>query len=281
MAPWNDRNGRFSELKALALLAAFAPALWIAIQWQQAWLGPRVLNEVIHQTGSWSVRFLLATLAVTPLRHVAGWSRLISIRRILGLTALAWGVVHLALYIVDQSFDWWKIGSEIVLRTYLTIGFVALLGMAAMGATSTDGMIRRLGATRWRRLHSVIHVVAVLSILHFFMQSKIDTSEATLMLGFLVLLELHRLLIRRRIALTFLPLAGAAAVAGLVTAALEAGWYAAATNVPPALVLQANVYFDLAIRPAWWVAAVGLSAALLGRSTPRPARDGRTAGAAV
>lgn len=276
LLPWNDRSGRLSPLKAVALLSALVPAVWILIQWQQGWLGPRQLNEAIHQTGSWSVRFLLATLAVTPLRHIGGWTKLISIRRILGLTALAYGLAHLGLYAVDQHLDLAKIASEIALRTYLTIGFVALLGMAAMGATSTDGMIRRLGTARWRRLHAIVHGVAVLSILHFFMQSKIDASEAALMLGFLVLLELYRVMIRLRMPLKPVPL-GLAAVAGAVTAALlEAGWYEAATKVAGRAVLEANLYFDVAIRPSWWVLAVGLAVAVLGASTASPpARRGR------
>ncbi|MEJ1161238.1 sulfite oxidase heme-binding subunit YedZ [Prosthecomicrobium sp. N25] len=275
MAPWYDRSGRFSVLKAAALACALLPALWLALRWQQGWLGARPLNEAIHQAGLWSIRFLLATLAVTPLRHIGGWTKLISIRRILGVTALAYGLLHLVLYAGDQAFDLAKIASEIVLRTYLTIGFLALCAMAAMGATSTDAAIRRLGAARWRRLHALIHPVAVLAVLHFFMQSKIDASEAALMLGFLVLLELYRVLIRRRIALTFVPLAATAAVAGLATALLEAGWYAAATKVPPDAVLEANLYLDLAVRPAWWVLGVGLSAALLGRATPRAEADAR------
>lgn len=280
MAPWLDRNGRFSELKALALLAAAVPLVWLAVRWQQDWLGPRRLNAVIHETGAWSVRFLLAALAVTPLRHVTGATRLIQIRRILGLTALAYGVVHLGLYVVDQAFDWGKIASEILLRTYLTIGFVALLGMAVMGATSTDGMIRRLGATRWRRLHAVVHLVAVLSILHFFMQSKIDASEATLMLGLLVLLELHRLLIRFRVGLAFAPLAAVAAAAGVATALLEAGWYAAATKVPADAVIEANFYLDIAVRPSWWVFATGLSVAFYALTHARPSGRPQTTQAA-
>lgn len=279
MLPWTDRSGRFSPLKAIAFLSALVPAIWILVQWQQGWLGPRQLNEAIHQTGSWSVRFLLATLAVTPLRHIGGWTKLISIRRMLGLTALAYAVAHLGLYAVDQHLDLAKIASEIVLRTYLTIGFVALLGMAAMGATSTDGMIRRLGAIRWRRLHAIVHGVAVLSILHFFMQSKIDASEAALMLGFLVLLELYRLMIRLRIPLRPVALGGAAALGAGATALLEAGWYEAATKVPGRAVLEANLYFDVAIRPSWWVLAVGLSIAVLGATTAAPSpRRGRESG---
>lgn len=268
--PWTDRSDRFSPLKAVALTAALVPALWILIQWQQGWLGPRQLNEAIHQTGSWSVRFLLAALAVTPLRHIGGWTKLIVIRRTLGLTALAYAVAHLGLYAVDQHLDLAKIASEIVLRTYLTIGFVALLGMAVMGATSTDGMIRRLGAARWRRIHAVVHGVAILSVLHFFMQSKIDASEAALMLGFLVLLELYRLMIRRRMPLKPLPLAVAAVFGAGVTALLEAGWYEAATKVAGRAVLEANLDFDVAIRPSWWVLAVGLSVAMLGASSAAP-----------
>lgn len=271
MYPWNDRTGRFSALKAATFAATLMPAVWILLEWRLGWLGPRQLNEAIHQTGLWSVRFLIATLAVTPLRHIAGWTRILIVRRMLGLTALAYLMLHFGLYAVDQSLDVTRIATEIALRTYLTIGFVALLAMLALGATSTDGMIRRLGAEKWRRLHGLVHPIAILAILHFFMQSKIDVSEAALMLGFLVLLELYRWLIRRRIPLTPLTLAATGVVGGLATALLEAGWYGVATKIPASAALEANLYFDLAIRPAWWVLGVGLSVALLAAGDRRPA----------
>ena len=232
--PWNDRRGRFSALRAVVLTGLIAPAVWIGIEWDLGWLSPRVLNEAIHQTGQWTVRFLLLALAVTPLRHVTGWTKLIGVRRMIGLSALFYVLAHFSLYCLDQRLDVGRIASEIVLRIYLTVGFAAILGLIALGATSTDGMIRRLGGLNWRRLHSFVHAIAVLAILHFFMQSKIDTYEATLMLGGLLILEGCRLIVWRGVSFRLAPLSLGlnAVVAAVLTALLEAGWYGLATRVP-------------------------------------------------
>ncbi|MDR3374522.1 MAG: ferric reductase-like transmembrane domain-containing protein [Ancalomicrobiaceae bacterium] len=263
--PWNDRRGRFSPLRAVVLAGLIAPAVWILLEWHLGWLGPRVLNEAIHQTGEWTVRFLLLALAVTPLRHATGWTRLIGIRRLTGLAALFYVLAHFSLYCVDQRLDILRIASEIVLRIYLTIGFTALLGLVALGATSTDGMIRRLGGLRWRRLHSIVHAIAVLAMLHFFMQSKIDTYEATLMLGVLLILEGCRLIVWRGFRLAPAALALNAVVAAALTALLEAGWYGLATRVPASAVFAANLELDdlTMLRPAWWVLVAGLGLAVL------------------
>jgi sulfoxide reductase heme-binding subunit YedZ len=262
--PWTDRLGRFSALKTIVFAGLFVPGIWIIAQYEAGWLGPRLLNEMIHQTGDWTVRFIILSLAVTPLRHAGQWPKLISIRRMIGLAALFYGLWHFSLYSIDQQFDPVRIAREIILRIYLTIGFAALLGLIALGATSTDGMIRRMGALAWGRLHKIVHAIAVLAVLHFFMQSKIDVFQATLMLGCLVYLEGCRLLVWRRIKLGFIALSGLAVVSGLLTAGLEAGWYAAATKVHAILVLQANLALKMGLRPAWWILIAGLAFAVLG-----------------
>ena len=101
--------------------------------------------------------FLMISLAVTPLRRIARFNQLVDVRRMIGVGAFVYAAAHISLYVADQMFDLWKVASEIVLRLYLTIGFVALLGLAALAATSTDGMVRRLGGKRWQRLHQAIY----------------------------------------------------------------------------------------------------------------------------
>ena len=262
--PWNDRLGRFSGLRLVVFLALLVPAGWIAWQWQAGLLFPRVLNELIHQTGDWAIRLLVLTLAVTPLRHAAQWSRLYTVRRMLGLAALSYTLAHFAFYAVDKGLDPWKIASELVLRVYLTIGLVALIGLIILGSTSTDAMIARLGPMRWARLHRIVHAIAALAVVHFFLQSKIDASEATLMLGLWLYLEGCRLFIRRRIALGLIPLTGLAVAIALLTAVLEAGWYGLATKVPASAILAANLDLAVMVRPSWWVLAAGLAFAAIG-----------------
>lgn len=263
--PWTDRAGKFSPLKAAVFAGTFVPALFVAWWWATGALGPRPLTEAIHETGDWAIRFLAMSLAVTPLRRIAQWPKLINVRRILGLAALFYALAHLLLYIADQKWDLGKVAGEIALRLYLTIGLVALLGLVALGSTSTDAMIRRLGKN-WNRLHKIVYAIAALAAVHFFMQTKADVFEATLVAGLMILLMFYRLAHRYGLPLSSpLVLAGLAVAGGVATAAAELLWYGLATGIPVSRVFAANWQFAFQIRPMWWVLAVGLCAAALGR----------------
>lgn len=273
--PWTDRAGRFSALKAVVFAAALAPFAWLVICAAADWLGPRPYDEAIRRAGHWAIRFLILSLAITPLRRL-GWPKLILVRRMLGLTALSYALLHLTLYFADQSWSLGKVASEIASRVYLTIGFVALLGLIALGATSTDAMIRRMGSN-WQRLHRAAYAIALLGTVHYFLQSKIDVSQATLIAGLFLMLMAYRLLVARGVPLSPPVLAATAVAAGLATAGLEAAWYGLATGVPAGRVLSANLGFAVSIRPAWWVAGAGLVVALLPligtKGAGRPARQ--------
>ena len=166
------------------------------------------------------------------------------------------------------------------MRVYLTIGFVAVVGLVILGATSADAAVRKLGR-KWKMLHRAAYGIAGLGILHFFMQSKIDATQATLMMGFFILVMLYRLPKAARLRSVW-TLAGIAIVAALATAGLEAAWYGSATGVKPLAVLQANLLFPTAIRPAWFVLGTGLAVALLSlgqRAWSSPKRRVREAAA--
>src|ERR1700757_1608518 len=153
MYPWLDYSGRVSPLKTVVFAALFVPALYTALSYPLDALGPRPLNEAIHQVGLWGIRFLLLALTITPARQLLQWPRLLLVRRMIGVASFAYIALHLVLYSFDQGLDLTKVASEIVLRFYLTIGFIAFLGLCALAATSTDGMTRRLGGKRWQQLH--------------------------------------------------------------------------------------------------------------------------------
>jgi methionine sulfoxide reductase heme-binding subunit len=258
MFPWLDRSGRLSALKMTVFVALLVPGLWIALQWQQGWLMPKPVTEAIHQTGDWAVRFLLLSLLVTPLRRAANWGKLILVRRMLGLAALAYVVIHFLLYTLDQHFDLVHVASEIALRVYLTIGFTALLGLIVLGSTSTDAMIKRLGAKRWQTLHQFVYAITVVALIHFLLQSKIDVTQAILMIGLFIVLMGCRLVVKAGFQLRALELAIVAVVGALLTAVIEASWYGLATGIPGMRVFAANLDFELVIRPAWWALLVGL-----------------------
>ena len=248
------------------LAGTIAPALWLIWRWRSGALMPLPFDEATHFTGTWTIRLILIAVAVTPAQRIFRWSRLAQVRRMLGIAAFAYAACHFLLYVGDQKFDLIKVGSEIALRIYLTIGFLALLGLTALAATSSDAMVRRLGVN-WKRLHRIAYAIAALGILHFFMQSKLDVTEPTLMLGFFTLLMSYRRLSAAQLA-SPAWLAGVALMSAVLTAALEACWYGLATGVPARLVLTANLQFPTLIRPFWIVLGTGLvvplASALLG-----------------
>ena len=265
--PWLDRAGRVSRLKLVCFGATVLPGLWIALAFIEGWLEPKPITEAIHQSGTWAIRFLLISLAVTPLRRIGPWGKLIAVRRMLGLAVLAYGTIHLALYVVDQHFDLGHVASEIALRFYLTIGFVALLGFAILGMTSTDGMIRRLGSKRWQQLHRIVYGLGVLALLHFLLQAKLDITQPVLMVGLFLIAMGWRLLQMRKWGDAVPALVALAVAAGLGTALIEASWYHLVNHLPFADVLDANLSFDDDLRPAWWVlfAGCGIAALRVGR----------------
>ncbi len=268
MLPWTDRTGRFAALRASVFVLALLPAAWIAVEAAQGWLGSRPTTEAIHQAGLWAIRILLVGLAVTPLRVASRNAKLAGVRRMIGLAALGYAGLHFALYIYDQHFDAGKIAWAILTRIYLLIGFVGLLGLAALGATSTDGMVRRLGAPRWTLLHRAVYAIVALAVVHFFMQSKLDETQPFILAGIVGVLGLARLTKRWRGDLGHGAIAAVALAAAALTALAEAAWYATKTGAPLDLILGANLDFSYTIRPAWYVLAAG--AALLAARAARP-----------
>ncbi len=261
-APWNERNGRFSPLKAVVFAALFAPAAWILFQAAAGMLEPKPVTEMIHRSGDWALRLLLLSLLVTPLRKIAQWPKLIAIRRMVGVAAFAYALAHLALYIVDQKYDLLHVASEIALRFYLTIGFVALLGLGVLAATSTDAMIKRLGAARWNRLHKIVYALAVIAIVHFYLQSKADVSEPVMMTGFFLELMIYRALIKRAAPL-WAAIAGAGVFGVGLAALAEATWYAIRRHIDFWDVLGSNIDPDMFPRPSAYIAAAGALALLV------------------
>ena len=262
--PWRDRHGRFVPIKAVVLFLVCIPATVLAVQWATGSLGAKPVTEVIHGLGLWTIRFLLITLAVTPARGAFNWSRIVLVRRMLGLTTLAYAVAHLCMYAYDQNLMLLHVASEIVHRFYLTIGFVTLLGLIALGVTSTDGSMRRMGKN-WKRLHRIVYGLAVLGLLHYFIQSKANVSGAVVTSGLFVWLMLWRQVSAgwQRSPVT---LVGLAIGSALATAGIEAMWYALATKINVHRVLEANLSLSFGPRPAAWVGiiALGVGAAIVG-----------------
>ncbi|HEX5317604.1 MAG TPA: protein-methionine-sulfoxide reductase heme-binding subunit MsrQ [Stellaceae bacterium] len=265
--PWNDYSRRLSPLKLTVFVALFAPGLWTAVALASGSLGARPLNEAIHQIGLWTIRLIVVALAITPLKAVLQWQRLILARRMVGVAACAYVLIHFSLYVVDESFDLKKVASEIVLRIYLTIGFTALVGLCVLAATSTDGMVRRLGR-RWQTLHRLVYLVALLGLIHYFMQSKLEVWEPTIFFGIYGWLMGYRLLawkfaVRGRLGLGWIAALGVAVT--VLTGVGEAIYfYLAFPRVPTWRVIEANWSLVTGIRPAAVVLALAAAVVLAG-----------------
>jgi len=222
--------------------------------------GARPLNDMIHRAGFWALVFLGVTLAVTPFRRILRYGNLIDVRRMLGVGAFCFIAAHLTLFVADQGCDFGKVVHEISHRVYLIIGATAWLGLAALAATSTDGMVRRLGALRWRRLHQAIYGIALLALIHYFQQTKADVSVPTFAASLFLWLIAYRLLAwwQDTSELSTLSLLALSLAVSIVTFAGEAIGIGIAFHVSPLRVLNAAFDFGTGVRPGWQVLAAGL-----------------------
>ena len=179
--------------KPLVFAVSLLPLAWMVwLGWQDQ-LGANPVETLSHRTGDWSLRFLLLTLAVTPLRRLNGWNWLQRFRRMLGLFAFFYVCLHFGVYLVfDQFFDGRAIVADIAKRPYITVGFTGWLLLIPLAVTSTNGMIKRLGRN-WQRLHRLVYLIGVLGVLHYLWLVKADITEPLVYAGVLTVLLGYRL----------------------------------------------------------------------------------------
>jgi sulfoxide reductase heme-binding subunit YedZ len=157
-------------------------------------LGANPIRTITLETGTWTLRFLGLTLAITPLRRLARWSDAIRLRRMLGLFAFFYGTLHFTTYIwLDQFFEVPSIVKDVLKRPFITVGFAAFLGLLPLALTSTAGWIRRLGGRNWQRLHRLIYVSAVCGVLHYWWLVKADVQRPQIYATLIGVLLLYRL----------------------------------------------------------------------------------------
>lgn len=194
MKPW---------IKPTVFILCLLPLVWLIFALLTDRLGANPIEALTRGTGDWTLRLLLITLCMTPLRRFAGWGWPLRIRRMLGLYAFFYVCVHLTTYLwLDQFFDWGEIWHDIVKRPFITAGMVAFVLLVPLAATSTNAMIRRLGRN-WSKLHRFVYVIAVLGVLHFWWLVKADVREPfvyALLLTVLLGMRVHWY--RRRVALS-------------------------------------------------------------------------------
>jgi sulfoxide reductase heme-binding subunit YedZ len=158
--------------KPLVFAACLVPFAWLAWDALHGTLGPDPVAQLEHRSGDWTLRALLATLAITPLRRLTGWAWLLRYRRMLGLFAFFYASMHLAIYLgIDLGGFWSQIFAEIAKKPYITVGFLAWLLMLPLAATSTRWAMRRLGRN-WQRLHRLVYAAGLCGVLHYLWQVK-------------------------------------------------------------------------------------------------------------
>ena len=179
--------------KPAVFLAALMPAVLLSERLTTGDLGADPLAEITSETGLWALRFLAATLAMTPVRRLSGWDSLIRFRRMIGLFAFFYGVLHLAVFIgadrlaslgFPSPLSWstvrdltFSVAAEVYKRPYIAVGFASWLIMFALALTSTTGMIRRLGGRRWQALHRLVYVAAIAGVVHYWWSVKADVRD--------------------------------------------------------------------------------------------------------
>jgi methionine sulfoxide reductase heme-binding subunit len=262
---WRDRRGRQSALRIGTLVLLLLPLAKTAFDAHAIIHGARPLNDMIHRAGFWALMFLGVTLAVTPLRHITRYGNLIEVRRMLGVGAFCYIAAHLSLFITDQGFHLGKVAHEISHRWYLIVGGTAWLGLASLAATSTDGMVRRLGPLRWRRLHRIVYGIALLALIHYFQQTKADVTVPTFVAGLFGWLIAYRLLAwwQGTSDLSTRSLLGLSVAVAAFTFIGEAIGIGIAFHVSPLLVLRVAFDFSAGIRPGWEILGAGLAVTAL------------------
>lgn len=174
--------------------AIVAPAAWLGWRTAQGTLGANPVETLTHATGDWALRFLLLSLAVSPARRLLGWNALIHYRRLLGLTAFAYAVLHVANWVaLDHWFDWPALLADLRKRPYITAGATAFLCLVPLALTSTRGWIRRLGGRRWSRLHRLVYLAAIAAVVHYWWLVKADVRAPFWYAAILAVLLLARL----------------------------------------------------------------------------------------
>lgn len=169
--------------KPLVFIVSALPLAWLV--WAASFglgynpvLGANPIEALNRELGDWALRFLLITLAVTPFTKITKWTGFMRARRMLGLWAFTYAMLHLSSYVVlDQFFAWDEIWKDIVKRNFITVGMAVIVVLTMLAVTSTTGWVKRLGGKRWQKLHKLVYAAGIGGVVHFFLMVKADVSE--------------------------------------------------------------------------------------------------------
>jgi len=247
----------------------FGPAIWLLYQVGTEQFGPAPLGGMTYWSGVWATAILLLALAITPALTIFRWRQLIIVRRMIGVTALAYTIAHIIIYFALRFWDLAHIAHEMVTRLSLIVATIATIGLIALGATSMDAAVQRMGAKGWQRLHNAVYVAAALALIHYLLSPGIYP-EQYLMSGMFFWLMVWRVLNRRGQRADVRALAILAMASCLFTAFFEAGWIWAYHGYAPSGTLGNNFTLVLGISPAWQILALGLVIAVAAATRQAP-----------
>ena len=188
----------FPQLKAALFLASLIPLIRLSWYGYSSQLGANPIEFITRSLGTWTLVFLLITLSITPLRKLSGWSWLIKLRRMAGLFAFFYALLHFITYIwLDQFFDLNSIYKDVIKRPFITIGFTAFILLIPLAVTSTNAMMKKLGGKRWQMLHRLIYPIAIFAVLHYWWLVKKDITQPLIYAAVLATLLGYRVWIKR------------------------------------------------------------------------------------
>jgi sulfoxide reductase heme-binding subunit YedZ len=264
--PWQDRNRNFSWAKAGAFALVLLPAVRFIYQVGAGDFGllSMAVGGMTYWSGVWATVVLLMALAVTPALTVFRWHALVDVRRMIGVTALVYTLIHVVLYFALRSWNFSLIASETLTRATLVLATLSTIGLILLGATSLDAAIRYLGTRNWQRLHNTNYVISALAILHVLL-ARGTYPEQYLLTGLFVWLMAWRVLARYGLGADARALAALAVASCLFTAFLEAGFLLGRRGYDVAGTLANNfnpTMLEIGVPAPWQVLAYGLVFAL-------------------
>jgi methionine sulfoxide reductase heme-binding subunit len=273
--PWQDRSGRFSWLKASALTLVAFPGIRFVYQVAAGDYGilSMALGGMVYWSGVWATVILLMALAVTPALTILRWHALVDVRRMIGVTALVYTVAHIIIYFALRSWSFAAIANETVTRLTLVVATLSTIGLIALGATSLDAAIRRMGPRNWQRLHNMNYAISALAVLHVVL-ARGTYPEQYALAGVFVWLMAWRVLAHYGLGADAKALFLLAAASSLFTALLEAGMVWGRRGYELSWTLGNNfnlAMLDVGVPPAWQALTFGLlfMLAAAGRRAPR------------
>jgi methionine sulfoxide reductase heme-binding subunit len=264
--PWQDRQRRFSWLKASAFALVMLPGIRLTYQTATGEFGllAMAFGGLTYWSGVWATVVLLMALAVTPIIVVFRWPALVDVRRMIGVMALIYTIAHIIFFFALRSWNFEKIGIETVTRLTLFVATLSTIGLIVLGATSLDAAIARMGAKGWQRLHNTNYIISALALLHVVL-ARGTYAEQYLLCGLFVWLMLWRVLYRYKLGSDAKALIALAVFCCLFTAFLEAGFMWGRRGYDVMGTLHINFMWapvEIGIQPPWQVLAFGLVFAL-------------------